>query len=763
MADIKKFIVKQAPAVEKKLPINGRDILDDFASQRRATRDATATIPIKDAGTFDYGIIVDKQEQYSVKDESFTDFLFKNSTVAFKVILKYNNLIQGGIPEDLDLSTLKKGDPRFSSYRWFVPQNDSALDECRHLDIGNKLLVTLLKDLSDTANAKLECFYINPADNVNNIVETDATNQQIVDSPTLFSRLESAVSNFWKPSTDSTPEIPIPFKNPAAPSFTGDNFIVNGQKVSSGGLKVKNFLDNSDVDTTNTASRKRKFADVRQLVIHETDGGGSANGTSNFLFSRTPDKLSVHMVCDKDGIIWQYFDLATDVTYHASKNNAFSVGIEVINPFHKSHKSKGWENLAKGAPWTGPNSGYYLPNLAQCESINLLIQFLANDSGLAIPANFLNFQGDIFRWDFLGEFTKNSTGKKFPAFGNHQAAGILSHFGQLANNHTDGGFLVLYSWLRTEKKLSQQEAYDKAKTITEELAQLAGKEAQADISKYLKPNTGTAIVSANKPPDSNAPIPKEGSLPENPQQKSGSEPRNFPYFQFIKVEVDFAKKIKSNLQLGSKYVFIREDLHTPLLEIKKILNDFGTSLTLNGVEFNTETKNISYLQRVGMQINLNKYAGLNIDGNIDTDEYLISQDKETFSNDFYKFNVWARVYSTLDEHESGISVYDGELEVIDITKTYQKNAKPELKMTRGRFINLTEIFKKYGFYGVYGNPSFYLKSDTSKSNWWIFENHNGLIKNKTTYGDLLSKTYKNNGEQIWLEAKKIWNGEKFIG
>ena len=248
------------------------------------------------------------------------------------------------------------------------------------------------------------------------------------------------------------------------------------------------------------------------------------------------------------------------------------------------------------------------------------------------------------------------------------------------------------------------------------------------------------------------------------QKIARSEPRNYPFLEFIRIEADFSKANKLNTQLGSKFFSVREDLKTPIDNIKNIMNSYGVPFTVNAFDFNVSTKNISYFARIGMQVSLNKYSGLNPDGNILTDEYLISPDfSRQVNRDIFPYVIWGRIKSNQKEIIKNEEVFDGELKVLDIANSYKTNSRPEIKKVKGKFLNITKLFQQNGFNPVLGKKEFYYNSILESSYWNIFEYHNGLTPNVTTYGELLSKSYINNNEEIWQDSKKIWNGKQFIG
>ena len=76
------------------------------------------------------------------------------------------------------------------------------------------------------------------------------------------------------------------------------------------------------------------------------------------------------------------------------------------------------------------------------------------------------------------------------------------------------------------------------------------------------------------------------------------------------------------------------------------------------------------------------------------------------------------------------------------------------------FINLTDLFKKYGFERISARSVFFKnapKRNDLASEWWHFQWEIGLIPNKTTFGEELLKIY----DIKELEKYSLWNYKNF--
>lgn len=239
------------------------------------------------------------------------------------------------------------------------------------------------------------------------------------------------------------------------------SIIVEGKRLSAPpGLEVGNFLD-QPLCHFNNATRR---SPVTEVIVHETVTR-SQEATVAVLKQRN---LGVHFIVRPDGYVCQHGDLALDLLWHASEHNGVSVGIEVVNPFDPKFMPSGgpWDRVID-APWA-VTSSYVVPTKEQCEATSLLVNWLTSaDSGLTIPQLWPGFRG-----------THALAMGRLPD-GKILRPGVHAHhyFG-----HSDGAFLVLYTWLRLEPQINADEAYEVA------IALATGAKGQVDLDDYFVQN-----------------------------------------------------------------------------------------------------------------------------------------------------------------------------------------------------------------------------------------------------------------------------------
>lgn len=224
------------------------------------------------------------------------------------------------------------------------------------------------------------------------------------------------------------------------------------------GMQVLNFKTSGVHRFVN----QKRVQPVTELIIHETVTSG-AKATLDVLLQRN---LGVHLIVGSDGTVYQHGDLKDDMLWHAAEHNPASVGIETVNPYYPKYMPRGgaWSRVID-APWAHGGK-YCVPTPTQAETVCELTSWLTSLSaeGLQIPR----------RWVGLSE--QRMAMHLLP----HSAAGpgIYAHqyFG-----HTDGAWLVLYSWLRLELAFDPETAFETA-------CQLATGVTRADLSQFFLAN-----------------------------------------------------------------------------------------------------------------------------------------------------------------------------------------------------------------------------------------------------------------------------------
>lgn len=271
--------------------------------------------------------------------------------------------------------------------------------------------------------------------------------------------------------------------------------------------------------------------------------------------------------------------------------------------------------------------------------------------------------------------------------------------------------------------------------------------------------TNTANTDSSKQPK---PEDKSGSTSKNPPKPTGSPPRTRPKLKLLRFKTDFSTGARTLLGRGSPDVLLREDVNEQLLKIKKTLNKFNVNLTLDSRPISLDLPNSNILEISGLQITLNEHSGLHPDGNTMTDTYLVSFLNKNGVKVFNNLNIWAKINVGFEEFE-GLKAYKGKLSALNIRDTYKKKIKPlEIEMY-GSFINISELFSMYGFMNTPPGYQFTRNSDYKFSNWNKFYYIKTLDKGITTAREVLETVYYNDGESVWNETDKIWNGESFVG
>jgi murein DD-endopeptidase MepM/ murein hydrolase activator NlpD len=279
---------------------------------------------------------------------------------------------------------------------------------------------------------------------------------------------------------------------------------------------------------------------------------------------------------------------------------------------------------------------------------------------------------------------------------------------------------------------------------------------------FQNPGAGATTTADNDSSKQPKPEDKTGSTSKDPSKPTGSPPRTRPKLKLLRFKPDFSTSARTLLARGSPDVLLREDVNEELLKIKKTLNKFNINLSLESRPISLSLPNSNILEMSGMQVNLNSYSALHPDGNTGTDTYLVSFLNKNGIKVFNNLNIWAKVNVGFDEYD-GLKVYKGKLTVLNIKETYKKRAKPVEIETYGSFINLSDLFSMYGFINAPPSYQFIKNSDYKFSNWNSFYYIKTLNKGITTAREVLETVYYNDGEPIWNNTDKVWNGEAFVG
>lgn len=250
------------------------------------------------------------------------------------------------------------------------------------------------------------------------------------------------------------------------------------------------------------------------------------------------------------------------------------------------------------------------------------------------------------------------------------------------------------------------------------------------------------------------------ATPSSNTATTNSPPTNRPKMFIKNFDVDVATGIRRTSNVGAKTIKVREDMLSSLLKIKEKLNQYNISLTCEDQDIRLENKNISLLAKAGLEIKLNRYAGLSEENNLDIDDYFIGPDYSKPLGNGYKLIVYGNVKRNIKYFDE---IYIPEKKIIEVydPKSLKAFGPPAIKKIFKNVINITKIFEDQGFVDVLPKQEFFLYSDLSKSNWNIFQKPSKIIVGYT-YKELLSTVYYNNGESIWNEPDLVWDGSKFI-
>jgi len=174
--------------------------------------------------------------------------------------------------------------------------------------------------------------------------------------------------------------------------------------------------------------RRRPKVPVDALVVHESVSPTKAR-TVKVLLRKN---CGVHFLIDRDGVVYDMAPIDRTVA-HAGKLNRRSIGIEVVNPYYPTSIPKSWIDRPEVIParWAHRKQ-YTVPPDAQLRSLWGLVKYLVDTvDGVAA--------------DWVGLLDGNRFAMaRVP--GAIKRGGIHAH---TYTHHADGGFPVLYCYLRS--------------------------------------------------------------------------------------------------------------------------------------------------------------------------------------------------------------------------------------------------------------------------------------------------------------------------
>lgn len=208
----------------------------------------------------------------------------------------------------------------------------------------------------------------------------------------------------------------------------------------------------------------------------------------------------------------------------------------------------------------------------------------------------------------------------------------------------------------------------------------------------------------------------------------------------------------NRLQLRNDVAVAYKDIRNKVLKSGAILTSSGGMRSLNA-SINPSRSAVSF-HYLGRALDLYIYSAM---VNPEKDPYVVTWD---IQEDRY-FTVYARCKKDWDvnprESDFQISL-PPEIELKNVM-TY-KNRKPSASDTvKGRFINLTEVFKDHGFKNIRARKSFFKGGTMLGAEWWHFQYEKGLMPKVSTFGAELLKIYSEEtlqGTPPWKQRERIY-------
>jgi hypothetical protein len=217
-------------------------------------------------------------------------------------------------------------------------------------------------------------------------------------------------------------------------------------------LRVRTFREPGVVEFKGTPRRQP----VTEALLHET----VTRDVSTALKVLAKRRLGVHFIVGPDGSVTQHADPALTRLEHAAPHNASSVGIEIVNPVEIRYMRVGlpWERHMK-ASWA-VGGEYVLPTKSQVEAAAQLVKWLTSPDapGLRIPREWIGLRDGLLP---MGRVA----GAEAPR------PGIYHH---AAFHHADGAWPRLYAYLRIERGIWTDQAYDIACSLGKTAAARVG-------------------------------------------------------------------------------------------------------------------------------------------------------------------------------------------------------------------------------------------------------------------------------------------------
>jgi len=216
-----------------------------------------------------------------------------------------------------------------------------------------------------------------------------------------------------------------------------------------------------------------------------------------------------------------------------------------------------------------------------------------------------------------------------------------------------------------------------------------------------------------------------------------------PKMPFVKCDVDFVHGTQ-----GKDHIWLRHDGAERFNALRKEVVNYGGVVTANAgkrslTEGTSSERSITSMHYVGLAFDLAMDTGF---FNPKTDPYVI-----TIGGNNY-WEVWCRAPKG-EERKLNVVYWDDWNSGIDQTTTVQ-----------GKFINLTKICARHGFYPIRPRLSFARKQNRKYTGceWWHFQADDLLIPNLSQFGIELLRIEGYTPEHLRSANENLWARKQTI-
>lgn len=222
-----------------------------------------------------------------------------------------------------------------------------------------------------------------------------------------------------------------------------------------------------------------------------------------------------------------------------------------------------------------------------------------------------------------------------------------------------------------------------------------------------------------------------------------------------KLYADAYKGGYSKLWLRSDAAYYYEKVREEVISRGGILTSSGGMRRLDASV--TSNRSATSFHYVGLALDLYIYSAM-IDPK--KDPYVACFDGNR------SFTVYARCSDKWDFNQKDAPKKIDLPEITELTNvvTYKERDHTKNPTVRGRFINLTEIFKENGFERIRGRRTFFNGGKREGAEWWHFQFEKGLIPEMSTFGSQLLKIYSKEtleGTNPWRHRGRVFQKNWF--